>query len=367
MTYSRFSLLLSLVLTVSLSACSASISESDAAEEIALDLEDMAADLQSVPKSSSSYCPSVLGICSSIQSSCNALKRCSQGMYNAICPSLLNNCKASASECSAAPREETQSEPAPTPEVTPEPTPEPTPVPEPAPTPEPAPVPETTVPSTAMVPADVVDLTNWKLTLPIGSSGPDEIKQPTLDDYTINPYFYVDKAKMAVVFRAHAGGVTTSGSGYPRSELREMANGGKDKASWSTTSGVHTMTTRQAITHLPVVKPHVVVAQIHDAGDDVIMVRLEGKHLFVEGGGDELGTLDSNYQLGTVFDLKIVASGGKIAVYFNDMSRPAVTTSVSTSGCYFKAGVYTQSNTSKGDAASAYGEAVLYRLGISHN
>src|SRR5690242_20198680 len=44
------------------------------------------------------------------------------------------------------------------------------------------------VSATALVPAQVLNLTNWKITLPIGSSGnPTEIKQPQLATYQIDP------------------------------------------------------------------------------------------------------------------------------------------------------------------------------------
>jgi poly(beta-D-mannuronate) lyase len=222
---------------------------------------------------------------------------------------------------------------------------------------------------TASIPADLLDLVNWKLTLPIsaqGDSSPLEIKQPELATYSIDPYFHLNASKDGVVFQAHAGGATTSNSGYPRSELREMTNQGSDLASWSTTSGTHTMTIKQAITHLPAVKPHVVAGQIHDASDDLVMIRLEDKYLFVEGDGNDLGELDADYALGTTFTIKIVAENGAVQVYYNDMNTPKVDVSRDASGCYFKAGAYTQSNPSKGDEPTAYGEVIVYDLSVTH-
>lgn len=219
----------------------------------------------------------------------------------------------------------------------------------------------------AEFPAEVLDLTDWKLTLPIAGEDPDkplEILQPELATYTIDPYFLVYGD--AVRFQAHAGGVTTSNSGYPRAELREMVNDGADLADWSTTDGVHTMTITQAITHLPEVKPHVVAGQIHDDADDVVMIRLEGSYLFVEGGGEDLGELDSNYQLGKEFTVRLRAAEGVIDVYYEDLGTPAVSVERDTSGCYFKAGVYTQSNPDKGDEPSAYGEVVISELTVTH-
>jgi poly(beta-D-mannuronate) lyase len=161
---------------------------------------------------------------------------------------------------------------------------------------------------------------------------------------------------------APVGGVTTSNSGYPRSELREM--NGSSAASWSNTSGVHTMTVTEAITHLPAVKPHVVAAQIHDAQDDVVMIRLEGSNLFVEQNGNSVGTLDAAYRLGTVFTVKLVAADGHIKVFYNGVLKLDVVRAGS--GWYFKAGCYTQSNPTKGDAPDAYGEVVIYGLDVTH-
>jgi len=225
----------------------------------------------------------------------------------------------------------------------------------------------TTPPANPGVPAGVLNLTNWKLTLPVNTShagSPDEIVQPELATFVLDPYFKVASTNNAVVFRANAGGATTSGSGYPRSELREMSSNGSALASWSDTSGTHTMTIKEAITHLPDVKKHVVAGQIHDAADDVVMVRLEGPKLFLEGEGVDLGTLDANYTLGTIFTVKIIASGGHIKAYYNDVLK--VDYARSGSGFYFKAGCYTQSNLSKGDTADAYGEVVIYDLQVSH-
>jgi hypothetical protein len=219
----------------------------------------------------------------------------------------------------------------------------------------------------AVAPGQLLDLGSWKLTLPIGSAGhPTEIKGEALRTFVAAPYFCANAAGDGVVFHAHAGGVTTPQSSYPRSELREMRDGGLEPASWSTASGRHLLAATMAVTHLPDAKPHVVVAQIHDQEDDVVMIRLERSHLFVEGGGSELGELDSAYRLGTRFTIKLEAAAGHVRVYYQDMTTPRVDVERAATGCYFKAGVYTQSNRTKGDAGDAYGEVVISKLAVSH-
>ena len=213
------------------------------------------------------------------------------------------------------------------------------------------------------MPGQLLDLTNWKLTLPTGQEGkPEEIVEPELSSFT-NDFFRLNGGRDGVVFTANAGGVTTSGSSYPRSELREM--NGQEKASWSNTAGTHILRVREAVTRLPAVKPHVVAAQIHDAEDDVIEVRLEGEHLVVEyDDGDDGATLDPAYALGTPYDLEIAAADGHIRVSYNGTQKADIVKSGA--GWYFKAGSYVQSNLSRGDAPDAQGQVVIYTLHVQH-
>jgi poly(beta-D-mannuronate) lyase len=216
----------------------------------------------------------------------------------------------------------------------------------------------------ARYPSDLIDLSNWYLTLPTGDDGdPDQVHQPDLATYS-GPAFHLDDAKDGVVFAATAGGATTSGSEYPRSELREMAGG--DKASWSNTSGTHTLTVREAITRLPPVKPEVVGAQIHDAKNDVVLIRLNGERLVAEYGRDSTRiTIDPAYKLGTPYDLRITAADSRIQIFYN--GKLAADIPMSGSGWYFKAGAYVLSNTDKGDSPDADGEVVIYSLRVEHS
>jgi len=222
-------------------------------------------------------------------------------------------------------------------------------------------------PDDPILPSAVLNLTNWKLTLPVNTAhggNPDEYLQPELNGFLDPDYFHLNAARDGVVFKAHCGGATTSGSGYPRSELREMTSNGSAQASWSTTSGIHTMEITQAITHLPDVKRHVVAGQIHDANDDVIVFRLEGSKLFIDENGNDGPVLTTNYQLGDVFTVKFVARNGGVECHYN--GQYVYTYAINTAGCYFKAGCYTQSNVSRGDAPTAYGEVVIYDLAVTH-
>jgi hypothetical protein len=158
-------------------------------------------------------------------------------------------------------------------------------------------------------PGKLLDLSAWKLTLPVDTplpGKPDEVVAPALATFVAPGFFQTNSDATGVLFRAPCGGFTTSGSGYPRCELREMRPGGKDEIAWNTTDDtIHSLLATLAITHLPAIKPHVVCAQIHDANDDLLMIRLEGKKLFVERKKETDVMLEQNYQLGTTFNLKV--------------------------------------------------------------
>jgi hypothetical protein len=232
----------------------------------------------------------------------------------------------------------------------------------------PAPLPVQALPT---VPASILDLNDWKLTLPVGKKGrPSEIRQPDLATFHDGRFFDLDPSRSGVIFRANAGGVTTENSGYPRSELREMA--ASTEAAWSSRRGTHILTTTQAITATPRRKPHVVAAQIHDANDDVMAIRLEGSRLFVDANGRLAGVLDPQYVLGAKYTVEVSASAAGIRVTYDGPPQAAgapprvVTLQQTGRAWYFKVGCYTQSNTSTGDDAEAYGEVIVYSLAVRH-
>ncbi len=237
-----------------------------------------------------------------------------------------------------------------------------------SPTPRPTNTPTPT--SVATYPAQVLNLTNWKETLPIGSSGsPTEIKQPQLATYKIDPWFIVNPIGSGVRFRVPVNGVTTSGSNYARSELREMTGSGTVNASWSSGSGIHTMIIDETVTALPQTKREMIVGQIHDASNFITGIRLVYPRLFIENQGTDGPTLDSNYTFGKRFTIKFEVSGNQIKYYYN--GGLVYTRSASFSGGYFKVGAYVQSNCSTEGSSSLcssnnYGEMILYNVTVNH-
>lgn len=149
------------------------------------------------------------------------------------------------------------------------------------------------------------------------------------------------------------------------------------------------MQLRQAVTHLPPAIPRVVVGQIHDPRDEVVMIRVDGSSIIAEAsypdpayedGRKVQRPLATGYRLGTYFTIKISAGPTGIAVYYNEgqgdaatawfadrVSRNASPDKVTGDGWYFKAGLYLQTNTAKGESAYEYGEGIISGLSISHS
>lgn len=216
--------------------------------------------------------------------------------------------------------------------------------------------------TTAKVPGQLLNLDAFKLTLPVGSGNkPREVMD--LSTFELKPYFWLEDGKNFVTFQAPVNGVTTSGSSYPRSELRQMKNSG-DEAAWSNKTQTWEMEATLAFTHLPGGKPHVVGMQVHDSEDDVTVLRLEGNDLYVTRGDDtHFDLIDGSYALGKKIKVKVEArKGDGIRWYLNGVQVARVPGVFS--GCYFKAGCYTQANEDNG---TGYGQVQIYSLKVTHS
>jgi len=245
-------------------------------------------------------------------------------------------------------------------------------------------------PGTATYPSDLFNYEQWKITYPDG----EEVKDLYQEE---NEYYYVNEEKNGIVFFApvRSDNGTTKNSSYIRSELRERTEDGKSDIYW-TTDGTHVAYVKQAITHLPMVKPHLVATQIHgnkdDGIDDAMVLRLEEEHLFLSFNGGKLHddvTVKTNYQLGTVHEVIFEVIDGKHYVYY---SEDGALNAAYTSGnadqylvkdgskdyvmdldydqSYFKVGNYTQSKADKEgdytDHEDNYGEVEVYDFWVNH-
>ena len=97
-----------------------------------------------------------------------------------------------------------------------------------------------------------------------------------------------------------------------------MTKAGTKRAAWRTDDKqAHTLIVKLAITKTPPVKNHVVCAQIHNADDDVLMIRLEDTKLFIERNDVGNIMLDLKYVAGTPVELKIECAAGHVKVWHN--------------------------------------------------
>lgn len=246
--------------------------------------------------------------------------------------------------------------------------------------------------SSAQYPSDLMaNYNQWKITYPDG------VEDKTLFQES-NEYFYLNNSKDAIVFRVpiRSSNGSTPNSSYIRSELRERTADGNSDIYW-TTSGKHVVYARQAITHLPINKDHLVATQIHgnksDGIDDAMVLRLEGSHLFLSFNGGQLRsnlTIKTNYSLGTQHEVIFEVINGKHYCYYSEDGNLAnAYASGNASGylitdgsnnyvmnlnydqSYFKVGNYTQSNADREGSdtnnPNNYGEVLVYDFWVSHN
>lgn len=204
-------------------------------------------------------------------------------------------------------------------------------------------------------PSSIINLSSWKLTLPTGKKGkPTEVTQPKLNTYSDGNF---NVSGSSVIFMAPTTGVTTSGSSYSRSELREMKPGGKTIASWSNKRTTRTMELTQAILEAPSGKPEVVAGQIHGASDDLCVLLYSSGKLYVRVGDTEKHLVDGSYTLGTYFTFRFKARPGGIEFWYNGVLKHTMNGNFS--GLYFKAGCYTQANKTNGSGRGRVGISSL--------
>lgn len=209
-------------------------------------------------------------------------------------------------------------------------------------------------------PSEILPLRNWWLTLPTGSPNATTVKD--LTGFVADPWFVGQGG--GVRFRANAGGATTSGSVYPRSELREL-NPDRTQASWAFGSGTHQLDVTVAVTKTPVRKPEVCLAQVHGTSGDLLMIYYDGK-----AGGirwkleSAIQPKVAGYTLGRPLAVRIRVAGGRCEVFLDGTRRIDFRSTHPT--CYFKTGAYVLSSPAKGEDPAAYGETVVSKLAVAH-
>lgn len=219
-------------------------------------------------------------------------------------------------------------------------------------------------PATGVLPADVLDLRLWTLMLPRLKSGSDSPENDYAKDWGIVPSLVFVREDRGVVFRTPADGDHSTGSKYPRTELREMADDDWTKAAWSS-AGPRTLTADMAIDARGLsTRKRINGLQIHDGGDDVCQVMRHDELglVLAHNDGKSFESIDPLYVDGTRFTCTIAVANDRIMVDYNGERR--VDIPKRGSGWYWKAGCYLQTGgaSEHREPAGAIGEVVLWDL-----
>jgi len=250
-----------------------------------------------------------------------------------------------------------------------------------------------------------IDLSNWKVTLPIGNGSPTEIKPPAISNYATNSvltdFMYNDSTDGSLVFYTYPGGATTTNSSYPRTELRELMDGGNGTVNWTFAEGGRMKGTLSVpeISNDAGGNPHrTIIMQIHgrltDTQKNLIgasdnnappMLKIYWHNKKIRVKTKELKDINATYtelletnawedddgfyfteEVGTEqFTLEIIASEGRMEVILNDdESKVYEGIHMEKWGAfenYFKAGNYLSSTTT-----GAFSKVKYYDLEVNH-
>jgi hypothetical protein len=230
---------------------------------------------------------------------------------------------------------------------------------------------EETPPVEAKYPSDVLpELIKWKITLPVDKKGGDsskassltsrntepwELKDNDLKDFAYPPYFELRDEE--VVFRGHCAGATTSGTKYPRCELRQRVGGGDNY--WSVQQ-LQTLETDLRVTHLPVVKPELSMVQIHGPENEPLRLQFhatDGLYIVWNEANKDYFKSKVPYTLGQRLHVSVRVQNGDITCTVTNLdlnkSYTRTWTSMDATG-YFKVGCYTQSSIFLSEIKSGY-------------
>ena len=231
-------------------------------------------------------------------------------------------------------------------------------------------------------PAQNFDMSHWKLTVPVDRSGgvTGEAMEMSSAQLMAAPGYsakwFRTASNGALNMEAAINGATTSGSSFPRSELREQMIAGSDSANWYA-AGNAVLEAQLTINEVPSATGKIVVGQIHGV-DAVPLVKL--RYVYTASGGGKLDALvkatpsstsdisyrlASNLPLKTRFDYRIAVSRGVMTLSVNNEPpvQHVISSQWASTGLYFKAGAYVQAN---GSSSTDIGRVTFYRLAASH-
>lgn len=204
-----------------------------------------------------------------------------------------------------------------------------------------------------------IDLSQWKLTLPVDSeaekSGKAAEVQPAqlVKGYRNDPFFQ-HTADGSLQFWCPVDGATTENTTYPRCELRELVDPTDDKVVWGA-AGSHVLDARCTVIEVPS-SQKVIIGQIHSySGKARPLIKLQffkGRiEALVKKSPTQGGDLKKTFPevgLGVPLMYQIKLSDGKLQITVNDSAKTIDVYELDPQWAeqtfYFKAGVYPQDN-----------------------
>jgi hypothetical protein len=225
------------------------------------------------------------------------------------------------------------------------------------------------VSSLALAPGQIFNLTSWKLQLPVADANGKvvEVLQPELATYN-SSWFFTDQN--SAVFFAPENGAHTSGSSFPRSELRENVDfliDSKDTQTHTLNATVRVITDGTA--------KKVTIGQLHGAGLQghcSIIVELEWmdgeivSHVRDRKCNNINQVVGKGYALGDAVSYSIVSRGNTVTVSTDTGAAEPYSYSWldgTNYPAYFKCGNYLQSS---GPSSTVGGTVQLDALFTSH-
>ncbi len=208
-------------------------------------------------------------------------------------------------------------------------------------------------------PADHMDLSHWKLTLPVDAAGtaaghPLEISAAQLSAGYTHPEYFQRGLDGQLIFWCPVTGARTENTKYARCELREVINPTDDNVCWSA-KGTHIMDVSCRVMDVPSGQK-VVIGQIHGySGNANPLIKLQFFKGRVEAlvkdkarGGRDIKLTFPEVGLDKEFVYQIKLHDGLLSVTVNGVTQSVNVFETDPAWAdqtlYFKAGVYPQDN-----------------------
>jgi len=224
-------------------------------------------------------------------------------------------------------------------------------------------------------PSSYFDLSAWKLQTLDASNAFTEIMSAQLVAGFNSDLFYTNPPDNSMVFKVPSNGATTSGSTYPRTELRQMSGG----ANWELFDPTeHYLIAQCKVITVASAKPQTIIGQIHGSDDESELLKLRWTG-YLPGQCFIEALYQANDAIRTEYKVKLAEglSLGSLITYVISMKNGTITTTVNgnsasqtyttnfygtTDRYYFKAGNYLSYN---GIDPIIIGQNQFYKLSLS--